>query len=257
MESKIHGIPVLTEDMRIPTGKDYHIKKFNIDGETYFFKTLSPGCLPYSELIANEFARDYGLPCVEYYYAQYGDYRGYLSKDFSGDNQKFMGQYLLEKNEDGFGYVKNSIKHISMCFEDKPSHDRIIDELYNLIVFDIIIGNADRHDENIIVTNDETVYPIFDNDWTGSRVAVREGHYALFIDTDDSSIFQELYENNREYYNKLMYSLRLLNYKHIKDVLSRVEEKMEVPIKQRDRDEIIDVFAFNRQNIERKLSKIK
>ena len=257
MESKLHGIPVLTEDMKIPTDKDYHIKKFNIDGELYYFKTLSPGCLPYSELIANEFARDYGLPCVEYYYAQYGGYYGYLSKDFSGDNQKFMSQYLLEKDEEGFGCINNSIKHISMCFEEKPTHDRIIDELYNLIVFDIIIGNSDRHDENIIVTNDETVYPIFDNDWTGSSPAVNNGQYSLFIDSYDSSIIEELYENNREYYYKLMYSLSLLNYKHIKDVLNRVEEKMGVSIKQHDREKIIDVLAFNRQNIERKLSKIK
>lgn len=254
MESKIHGIPILTDDMKISSDNDYHIKKFNIDGEIYYFKTVAPGGVPYSELIANEFARDYGIPCVEYYYAKYNDYHGYLSKDFSSDNQKLMNAYLKENDT---GYIINSISNISHCFEGIPARDKIVDELYNLIVFDIIIGNADRHDENIIVTNDETVYPIFDNDWTGSSVAVKEGHYALFIDSYYNSIFDELYRYNREYYDKLMHHLRLLNYKHLKDVLNRVEDKMETPIKPYDRDEIIDVFTFNKQNIEYKLSKVK
>lgn len=64
---------------------------FDYHGETYYYKfTNAKNSSPYNELVAEELAKDFGIPCVSYDLAVLGDIR-------EGNISKFMimKAYLL------------------------------------------------------------------------------------------------------------------------------------------------------------------
>ena len=62
---------------------------FKYHGEIYFFKSTS-GLPSYNDVIINELARDFGIPCVEYDLAILGTDKGILSKNFKLDEVDYI-----------------------------------------------------------------------------------------------------------------------------------------------------------------------
>ncbi len=140
------------------------------DGELYFFKqSFKKGQRDYkhefwSEIIASEIGIVLGFDILSYHIAIKGDIAGCISKSMikqAGEELIEGGKYLQAfdntfnpenvklRNQYNFELIQNAL----MTFK-KEKH---IKELIETIVFDALIGNSDRHQENWAIINIHTV----------------------------------------------------------------------------------------------------
>jgi hypothetical protein len=130
------------------------------DNELYYFKeSFKMGQRDYkhefwSEIIASEVGEMLGLDILPYHIAKRGNVFGCLSKSMFSLDEDFIegGKYIQayapqfkpentsQRNEYTFDLIVQSLK-----FVDKTKY---INDIIEVIVFDALIGNSDRHQEN-------------------------------------------------------------------------------------------------------------
>lgn len=141
------------------------------DDEKYYFKTsLKKGTKDWkyefwSEVIASKVGIWLGFNVLEYEVASFDDLIGCISKSIINEDQ--------EEHHDGFRYIIEKFPEFSSNFKKTHSYQKIIGtlkhiDLYHfkkdvieMIIFDSMIGNTDRHSENwalITVKSDEIKY---------------------------------------------------------------------------------------------------
>lgn len=125
----------------------------------YFKQSYRKGQMDYkyefwSEIIAYEIGTKLGFNVLPYHVAKRGEVLGCISKDMKSEKEELIegGKYLQafdpnfkpeetsERNRYDFQLIINSLEF----FEIKKYVPQIID----MIVFDALIGNSDRHQEN-------------------------------------------------------------------------------------------------------------
>ncbi len=128
--------------------------------DLYFFKTsLKKERKDYkyefwSEIIASKVGKELGFNVLDYNIAKKGEEIGCLSKLMTEKNQSlFEGIHYLQGydpnykpddkssyNQYTFQFIRKALKHYNIEYQ--------IDNLIKTIIFDSLIGNSDRHQEN-------------------------------------------------------------------------------------------------------------
>lgn len=143
------------------------------DDKKYYFKTsINKGFKNYkyefwSEVIASELGRSLGFNVLIYDVASFGYKIGCLSKSIIEEDK--------EEHHDGYRYIVQKYPDFSENFKKAHSYQRIIGALKNvqlenlkrdvieMIIFDAIIGNTDRHSENwALVVKKSEYFEVFD-----------------------------------------------------------------------------------------------
>ena len=135
------------------------------DGCQYFFKTsLIKNEKHYiyefwSEIIASEVGTFLGFDVLHYDVALYETKLGCLSKSMTGSGSELRELWKLLKGYDPSYDIKDknayTFQSIEKMLKSLFPNERFIENVIETIIFDSIIGNEDRHQENlsILVSN--------------------------------------------------------------------------------------------------------
>lgn len=237
--------------------KEYMFFSFFLNDEEYFFKFNKSRDDVYNELIAEEFAKDYGLECAHYDLGFFHGFKGVITKNFvKPDEQFFNGYNLMEKvfNNDQ-DKLFNSVSYNNLEFYKSVLDEEQFENLINIFLFDVLLGNCDRHENNIGFIKDEfgdRLSPIYDNEKILSDASILHGFYRLSVDKDDDlknffldplgykNIFRKfiLKYKKRELVNE---KLSIISSENIDKVFDRVEDRIEdfIPEQKRNKSKLL------------------
>lgn len=230
---------------------------FTYNGVKYYFKKTFGVDTTYNELIAEEIAKEFGIPCLHYDLASYQDNTGVISEDFVKDNKLVLLSDLLTDDDQ-----KNlsSINIVLMeNYKDKHIVDGLMDELINLFMFDIIIGNSDRHTDNIGFIETKTgvhLTPAFDNDLMLSELAVHDGYYSLGINRADSEYQGHILEKffhifNQDHYRIFSEKVEIINPENMDRIIKRVEKRIGTEMNDVIKSKIKKEMFFHYNNLKK------
>ena len=215
-------------------------------GKKYFFKEVKDSNVFYNELIGYELAKDFGLEAVPYDIAVNDGFNGYLSQDYMRDGYVTLEElYRVYFNYDTDD--KCNLNDVSMFLRDAYPEiaENIINELITLLEFDIIIGNYDRHDQNIVIDlKNGRLAPVFDNEMLLSEEAMYGQFYGFKMSRNDNSTLDSLlsYLSGEELYN-FARKVIIISQKNIESVMQRVEKKIGRPINVMTKKSIISKYS--------------
>lgn len=141
------------------------------DGELYYFKqSFKKGNRDYthefwSEIIASEIGAFLGFTILPYHIAIRNDVVSCISKAMNSNTEELMeGGKYLQAFDPTFNPEETKLRGMynldlivkALEFFKKENHLR---ELFEIFVFDALIGNSDRHQENWAIINEETATP--------------------------------------------------------------------------------------------------
>ena len=253
---------------------------FLYQGKKYFYRQARfvSGC--YHELVAEELARDYGIPCAHYDLASSHRELGFISEDIFQKEEKFyrLGDVLVEEfaSQKGVDLAKtNNFRDIKVAFMKKYRRISVVDALMNQLIqiffFDVLIGNIDRHSDNLfLVEKGKSVSfsPLLDNEWMLNNTSIELGGYSLGIDREDYFFVPtEMYEkeNFLEKYLRTCSSsdiqffeskLWIIEEENLENVFQRVEKRIHAPMNPKIREEMLKKFEQNRTMIKTVIKKI-
>jgi hypothetical protein len=159
----------------------------------------------------------------------------------------------------------NNLEDITRIFShlfDNNTYLRLIDQLINIFIFDILIANIDRHTDNIFIesTNGNINFSkLFDNEYMLSSDSIWLNYYTLGVDSYDFNSdceynmlekFLDSY-NDTKYIDILKSKLSIICPDNFELILRKVEDKIHAPIVGCIREKLITCMEHNYKNIER------
>lgn len=143
------------------------------DNISYYFKTsFNQGNKNYkhefwSEIIASYIGRYLGFNTLEYNIAKKGDLVGCLSRKMNDDNSSLIeGMSLLTGYDNSYSSKKDSYQlyTLELIFKALNFYKVKHEDFNRMIIFDFIIGNSDRHQENwgfISYTKTDSIHKLY------------------------------------------------------------------------------------------------
>lgn len=229
------------------------------DNNLYYIKLYSKEDMVYNELIAEEIAKDYEIPVSFNDLVSYNGYLGNISKNIN-DNNTIMVPLSTYINPE-----ENNLEDIQRIFYhlfDKDTYERLMDQLINIFIFDILIANIDRHTDNIFIESyngNINFSKLFDNEYMLSSDSIWSNYYTLGVDSKDfnSDCEYNMLEKfltkyvDTKYIDLLKSKLWIIKQDNFEQILKRVEEKIQVPIVGCIREKLMIRMEQNYKNIER------
>ena len=216
------------KDVKIVKYLDYEDAKqlvisFTYLGEVYYYKfdylknRGSEMLCPYNELIAHFIAEDMKLDSVFYDLALLGKFKGVISKDFKEKGVNYISfEELLKKVYHEDYNECNNLESIwnaldMYYYNDFRSKDikKIMEDLVKLYIFDMFIGNEDRHNDNFGIAesaNEIKLQPIYDN----SRMLMYSPEFINVTFTVDNSTVSLMRENMKKFLDISSAEFRLI-----------------------------------------------
>ncbi|MBE6160515.1 MAG: hypothetical protein E7157_05680 [Lactobacillales bacterium] len=249
---------------------------FIYNNEKYYYKRCKGILNCYYELIAHEIAKQMNLESCNYDLATYVDELGVVSKNFLKENDEIirLETLLCEVYKDKEISKYNNLKDIENALNVKFGNNitiKLMEQLIKIFIFDVIIGNIDRHMDNMFLVENKTINfsPIFDNEKMLSSASIDMGIYSLGIDRDDYKYSEEDYncsdnfiykfiEEYSEYKDMLISSLNIIEDDNLDIIFSNIEFKINSTIDDNIKRIIKEKFKKNREMIKNVLnSKVK
>ena len=223
-----------------------HSATFLLRGKRYYFKEVKVINQSYNEMIGYELAKDFGLEAIPYDLASYNGRIGFLSRDYMQEGYVSLEDLL--KQYYGTEEGKNNLDNVSIMLRDTfPSEvaEKIINDLLELLMFDIIIGNYDRHEKNIVIdTKNGKLGPVSDNEMMLDSDAMYGQWYAFKMHPDDKytldSFLGYLDSAGLVTFAK---KVLIIESSNIQSVMSRVEEKIGHPMNEYIKAEIAKKYS--------------
>lgn len=231
----------------------------------YYFK-YAKVAYTYNELVANELAKDFDINCVEYDLASYNGMIGNISEDYiKGRNHMLMSEFLFTNMGSRYSSYCNNIKTISSLFYlkfDDVTAEKLTNQLITLFIFDVLIANSDRNDNNyglINVGGNVQLTPVFDNGQMLNEDVLYDGYYSLkwnVINDSDMSILEDFLINaDTKWIDLLKSKLWIIDEKNLFDVFNRVENKIHCSMDDVIKNDMLKNFSINRKYIIDSLNK--
>lgn len=205
--------------------------KIEYNNDTYYMKKVTNNDRLYNELIAEEVARDFNIKCS---YNDLGVYKGnyyYLSKQIYNSKDKYIPmQKLMDEHDNNLMYIWNLLEDE---YRDKKLVEKLMDDIVNIFLFDVLIANYDRHVGNyglIISNNSVSVAPIIDNENMLSIYSIVEGEFCIGMEDRDyyeSDLFTKFLKLSSDIYlGKFESKLWIIEPNNIEKIINRVENKL-------------------------------
>lgn len=245
---------------------------FIYNDEKYYYKRCKGIINCYYELIAYEISQQMNLESCNYDLATYVDEIGVVSKNFLKENDEIirLETLLNEIYQDEELSKYNNLKDIENALNIKFGNDitnNLMDQLIKIFMFDVVIGNIDRHMDNIFLVknNDIKISPIFDNEKMLSNESIEMGIYSLGIDREDYKFSKDEYEYSdnfiykfleeySEYKDMLINNLNIIEEDNLDIIFNNVENKINNKIEENIKKYIKSKFKQNKNMIENVLS---
>ena len=244
-----------------------NVYTLDFNNKKYYFKTIYSIDTIYNELIAEEIAKDYNIPHIHYELAVLDGNIGVISENFVKDNEEYINMdnllkkvYSNSKDKTNHNNLTDIWDALDITFKNNELVENLMNQIVNIFLFDILIANNDRHDENygIIVGNNIKISPVFDNNCMLSDISLYEGEYSITIDQDsneENNIIQEfLSVSSLEYTELLKSKLWIIEENNINKVLERVEKRINRKIEERYKTSIKRKFSLQLKNIKKELN---
>lgn len=223
---------------------------FIYNSKKYYYKPhkIAEDC--YNELIAEKIANRLGIKCCHYFLGSYLGKDGVISEYFEDSKYISMCDYLQEKYKEEVE-ERSDLEDIWYAFYSDFQEDtvkKLMKELINIFIFDILIANPDRHNENygLILDGENTHFaPIFDNEKALSPISYKEGYYSLEIEVyDPQANYSQIYNRNilynfldisdESYHELLKEKLEIISEESINEIFTELASEgveIEQPIK--------------------------
>ena len=152
--------------------------KVYFKGELCFFKT-GDSLLLLNELVAEELAKDFKIPCAHYEIGTLKDKPVVLSKSVFEKNAVFYSLFNLIEYDIDLETIWNELDR---KYKDYDLVAKLMEEIVKVFLFDILIANGDRHGLNLFIEESAKgiqVAPIFDNENMLSELSISHQMYIL------------------------------------------------------------------------------
>ena len=205
------------------------------DNNYYYLKKCKNLDSLYNELVAQELALDYNIVCSEYdLFVDDEDY-GTISKRVYDNDTSYTSMQDLIKDTN----YTTSLDDLWKFFYNKYGYEcahSIINQITNMFLFDIIVGNSDRHSLNYgIINSNSSIFlaPLFDNEMLFSDYALYDKYFSIFVDSDDSKrdigsfdSLKKIMEYDNICFTILRDNIWIVSKNNMMNVFSRVENRI-------------------------------
>lgn len=230
-----------------------HVYTLNTNNKTYYFKYIDYISDVYNELIAEEIAKDYNIPHIHYDLASYNGNIGVISESFLKEDEVYTSiSNILKKvylNDDkNHNNLTDLWDTFDILFNNEELTSKLINKIINIFIFDILIANNDRHDENygIITSNNNIdVSPIHDNSCMLSEISLYDNEYGIMVEQDDNDTIEDFLNISSPEFTELLKSkLWIIEEDNINKILDRVEKRINRKIEDNIKDKIKNKFSL-------------
>ena len=239
----------------------------------YYFKYLKKQENYLNELIACEIAKRLNIHCCDYYLGIKSGMYASVSKLFDTSTYQSMHEILFDYYQSSLVDKYNNFQDISHLFNDKYGlkvKNRLMNQLENIFLFDVLIANLDRHSNNYGLWKNNGVIefaPLFDQENMLANLSIYRGIYSIGIDEKD--FLEHFYFLSKESSNllekflllerdnnirKLETFLPQIERNQIEAIIEKIEEEIRLKIK--EKNYICNRFQKNKDNIEIVLEKV-
>lgn len=243
---------------------------FEYLNEIYFYKVIREPENIYNELIASELALDYKIDCLTYDIATYDETLGVISKNFVKPNKQYIPMEeilkIIYKNDsvDPKNNLEDIWYAIDTYYKDLNLTEKLMDKIINIFIFDILIGNIDRHLLNYGVIEGDNlidIAPIFDNEKMLNESSIYYGDYSIGIcesdysfytrelDVIDNYVYRFINISDSRYKQLLIEKLEIISPQNIYNAICKVEKKISAKIPEPIKNKIMKKFDINRKMI--------
>lgn len=272
-----------------PLIENYHFDfrslffSFVYHGNTYFYKhaRVNGATLdPYGELVAEELAHDFGIPCAEYDLAVLGNRYGVISKDFRKPGVRYvLGEEIFSNFlnyydpdlEEGSSMVSQIPENILDDIWDElemryHGNRQIVSHLMKRIVdiylFDIISCQIDRHERNwqIMESLDGVdIAPLYDN----GRILLdtdEEAEVCLGIESVTEKLFDSIQKflkvSSEEFSSIIMDKLWIIGEENLHSIFGRIEKKTGYPMPYTEKRFYLRSYLDHKRGLEEILERV-
>ncbi len=154
---------------------------FDINGKQALYKTFDYNGLKEfrkaNEIVCYELAKQLKIPCVHYEFAHLKKSTGVITYNALKENQTILSgkDILFDRYENLFANYVSAIFDYMEIYEYSGDIKKIIFQIYQIAVFDLLTFQTDRHKTNVnFIIEDKKhlkLFPLFDNEYAfGAKV---------------------------------------------------------------------------------------
>lgn len=250
---------------------------FSYRNETYFYKySNSKYVNPYNELVAEELAKDCGIPCANYDLAILNSYKGVLSKNFEKENTKYIDgsdlfyEYTSETSRDVFNNIEDIwdvLEYYCYNYTNKKGIVQyLMKKIIDIYLFDIILCHCDRHLKNWkIMKYDDNIdiAPLYDNERIlADYVDNNDGLVSMGMSLDYCNSCESLLESikqfqkvsSKEFTNIIKEKLWIISEENLNKVFEKIEKKTGYPMPEERKEFYLSNYQKHRKRLEEVLN---
>lgn len=240
-------------------------RRFIYNKECIFCKPSTDACL-FNEMIVEMLAKDYEINVAETFIGIYKTSTYILSK--SVYNPYLEDMFTLKELTNNSYHFFNDFESIEILLMEKFPHDYqiLMEELKEIFLFDVLIGNSDRNYKNLAVvvnkiSKEVHFAPLYDNEFMLDKVTIAIGRYGLGINKDsfqsNTNFLESFLLENEKYIDYLLSKLWIIEKVNILKIFERVESEKKIELSKFDKEEYLRLFEINRKMILSIIERVK
>ena len=223
-----------------------------LDDTFYYFKDK----YIFEELFLSELAHECNVRCVDFFVAKENKSLGVISKLYRENNKKYFMYSDFCRNF--FNCVPDclgSFRLASSIVFGEEKIDKLMDDVFNFISFDIFSGQCDREEYNLFFECSDDIVriaPLCDNGFAFQKSYMYFSPFGQLDLEDEEKIRGNLpfiLSVEFKFYNKMASMLDI----NVEDILKRMCDKYRINVSPLDKERILSYFDCRKKSIERTL----